>query len=67
MVTIGYHALYKIEDVSMIYIPVVGMPSNYPEELKYAKLFQVNVNFTIFTNFILERRFHDQLLFCLHL
>ncbi|KAI1697183.1 sacI homology domain-containing protein [Ditylenchus destructor] len=48
VVTLGYHALYKIEDVSMIYIPVVGVPSSHPEELKYAKLFQ-SVDFT--TNF----------------
>jgi hypothetical protein len=37
---IGYHAIYKVEDVSMIYVPASGAPSQ-PDELKYAKLFQV--------------------------
>lgn len=34
----------KVEDVSMIYIPAMGAPS-HPDELKYAKLFQVSVFF----------------------
>uniref|UniRef100_A0A915ENU0 SAC domain-containing protein n=1 Tax=Ditylenchus dipsaci TaxID=166011 RepID=A0A915ENU0_9BILA len=48
VVTLGYHAIYKIEDVSMVYIPANGLPSNNPEEQKYSKLFQT-VDFT--TNF----------------
>ena len=44
IVHIGHHALYKVEDVSMIYIPACGVPS-HPEEQKYAKLFQVFVIF----------------------
>jgi hypothetical protein len=45
--TIGCHSVYKIEDVSMIYLPAAGLPPN-PEEVRYAKLFQ-SVDLT--TNF----------------
>ncbi|KAH7716085.1 polyphosphoinositide phosphatase [Aphelenchoides avenae] len=44
---VGCHAVYKIEDVSMIYIPATG-PSTNPDEMRYAKLFQ-SVDLT--TNF----------------
>lgn len=37
---IGHHAIYKVEDVSMIYIPSAG-PSLNAEEQRYSKLFQV--------------------------
>lgn len=39
---VGCHAVYKIEDVSMIYIPATG-PSTNPDEMRYAKLFQVSI------------------------
>ncbi|VDM42474.1 unnamed protein product [Toxocara canis] len=36
----GYHSIYKIEEVAMIYI-ASGGPPNSPDEQRYVKLFQV--------------------------
>uniref|UniRef100_A0A915P0R5 SAC domain-containing protein n=1 Tax=Meloidogyne floridensis TaxID=298350 RepID=A0A915P0R5_9BILA len=44
---IGNHSIFKVEDVSMIYLPSTSTPLP-PEEQRYAKLFQT-VDFT--TNF----------------
>uniref|UniRef100_A0A914N8E5 SAC domain-containing protein n=1 Tax=Meloidogyne incognita TaxID=6306 RepID=A0A914N8E5_MELIC len=44
---IGNHSIFKVEDVSMIYLPSTSTPLS-PEEQRYAKLFQT-VDFT--TNF----------------
>uniref|UniRef100_A0A914CEB5 SAC domain-containing protein n=1 Tax=Acrobeloides nanus TaxID=290746 RepID=A0A914CEB5_9BILA len=44
---LGHHAIYKIEDVSMIYIPSTGASTNQDEQ-RYARLFQ-SVDLT--TNF----------------
>ncbi|KAL3082890.1 hypothetical protein niasHS_010692 [Heterodera schachtii] len=44
VVSIGVHSIYKIEDVSMIYIPATGA-ATHPDEAKYSKLF-LSVDFT---------------------
>uniref|UniRef100_A0A914HH04 SAC domain-containing protein n=1 Tax=Globodera rostochiensis TaxID=31243 RepID=A0A914HH04_GLORO len=44
VVSIGFHSIYKVEDVSMIYIPATGTAS-HPDEAKYSKLF-LSVDFT---------------------
>lgn len=40
-VTIGHHVIYKVEDVSMIYLPSSGAPVSADEQ-KYQKLFLVS-------------------------
>ncbi|KAK6106560.1 hypothetical protein QQG55_24700 [Brugia pahangi] len=37
---IGYHEIYKIEEVILIPLAVQGIPVNNPDELRYLKLFQ---------------------------
>lgn len=37
---IGHHAIYKIEDTSMIYIPHESVRLIHPEEQRYLKMFQ---------------------------
>uniref|UniRef100_A0A915PWV9 SAC domain-containing protein n=1 Tax=Setaria digitata TaxID=48799 RepID=A0A915PWV9_9BILA len=38
--TIGYHEIYKIEEVILIPLAIEGIPVNNPDELRYLKLFQ---------------------------
>ncbi|OZC12831.1 hypothetical protein X798_00465 [Onchocerca flexuosa] len=38
--TIGYHEIYKIEEVILIPLAMHGIPVNNPDELRYLKLFQ---------------------------
>ncbi|KAL3997888.1 hypothetical protein ACH3XW_12770 [Acanthocheilonema viteae] len=38
--TIGYHEIYKIEEVILIPLAIQGIPVNNPDELRYLKLFQ---------------------------
>lgn len=40
--TIGYHEIYKIEEVILIPLAIQGIPVNNPDELRYLKLFQVS-------------------------
>ncbi|KAG8186312.1 hypothetical protein JTE90_007333 [Oedothorax gibbosus] len=37
---IGHHAIYKIQDTCMVYIPNDGEKNMHPHEAKYVKLFQ---------------------------
>ncbi|KAM3721339.1 Polyphosphoinositide phosphatase [Dirofilaria immitis] len=37
---IGYHEIYKIEEVILIPLAMQGIPINNPDELRYLKLFQ---------------------------
>lgn len=43
---IGYHEIYKTEEVTLISLAMQGDPTS-PDELRYLKLFQVHFNFPL--------------------
>ncbi|KAI6194548.1 Polyphosphoinositide phosphatase [Aphelenchoides besseyi] len=61
---IGHHKIYKVEDISMIYIPSSGQ-SNNVEEQRYARLFQtvdVTTDFFFSYTYDLSRNLQENVL-----
>uniref|UniRef100_A0A8C9FM98 SAC domain-containing protein n=1 Tax=Pavo cristatus TaxID=9049 RepID=A0A8C9FM98_PAVCR len=57
MADIGGHAIYKIEDTNMIYIPNDSVRVTHPDEARYLRIFQ---NVDLSSNFYFSSN-----LFCL--
>lgn len=56
---IGYHEIYKIEEVILIPLAVQGIPVNNPDELRYLKLFQVNLVIHFYCHFVKRLGYSD--------
>ncbi|KAI6242595.1 SAC domain-containing protein [Aphelenchoides fujianensis] len=61
---LGHHKIYKVEDVSMLYIPSSG-PSTNPDEQRYARLFQsvdITTDFYFSYTYDLSRNLQENVL-----